>query len=67
MSEATQTCLKSLLEGAANSAHQRQNLEATRLWYAQHEPNPYPLTLRLGCVFKRQMALAQGNAAKTAI
>jgi len=65
ISEATQTFLKSLLEGAVSTARQRQNIDGTRLWYAQHSSSKYPLNLRLGCDVKRQVALAQGNAAKT--
>ena len=65
ISEATQIYIKSLLKGAISSARQRNNLDASRLWYAQYGPETYPLTLRIGCDVKRQIALSSGNAAKT--
>jgi hypothetical protein len=66
LSEATETYVRSLLEGSINQARQRQNLDGVRLWYAQHNgTTKAPLCLRLGCDVKRQEALAAANAAMT--
>ena len=79
LSEATELYLKSLLEGAVNAARNRQNLDGVRLWHKQHTASAgagqspqqqvngdnAPLCLRLGCDVRRQVALAEGNAAKT--
>jgi len=66
LSEATEIYLKSVLEKAVQCAHQRQNLDGLRLWHLQHDRSkPAPLSLRLGCDVRRQVARAAGNAAKT--
>jgi len=69
LSEATEMYLKSLLEGAVTAARQRQNIDGIRLWHMQHAhvagTKPPPLSLRLGCDVNRQVALVDGNAAKT--
>ena len=77
ISEATQQYIKTILEGAMNSANQRLNLDGIRLWHQQHaikeaqmkattdKPKDPPLHLRLGCDTRRQYSLVQGNAAKT--
>lgn len=70
ISEATESYLLSLLKGAVNAARQRQNIDAIRLWHMQHVPTRngsgrHPIALRLGCDVKRQLALAEGNAAMT--
>jgi hypothetical protein len=78
ISEATQIYLKGVLEKAVYCARQRQNVDAIRLWHQQvtHKPSKKPgdddeknkkppLSLRLGCDVRRQVAQAQGNAAMT--
>mmetsp|Transcript_13661 Transcript_13661/g.20649 ORF Transcript_13661/g.20649 Transcript_13661/m.20649 type:complete len:311 (+) Transcript_13661:2-934(+) len=66
LSKGTEMFLKSLLEGAVQAARQRQNLDGIRIWHQQHNPAPPHLSLRLGCDVRRQVALAAGNAARTA-
>jgi hypothetical protein len=65
MSEATQMYLKSILEKSLVAARQRENLDGIRLWHLQHGPSKPPMSLRLGCDVNRQVAQAEGNAAKT--
>jgi len=77
ISEATQHYIKTVLEGAMNSASKRLNLDGIRLWHQQHavasmreaqvsdKARDPPLHLRLGCDTRRQYSLLQGNAAKT--
>jgi hypothetical protein len=68
LSEGTEMYIKSILEKALHCARQRQNLDGVRLWYQQHSQvrkNPPELSLRIGCDVKRQIALAEGNAAMT--
>jgi hypothetical protein len=80
VSEATQHYIKTILEGAMNSASKRLNLDGIRLIHQQHavanmnkaQKADVPtkirdpaLHLRLGCDTRRQYALVQGNAAKT--
>lgn len=66
LSEGTEMYIKSVLEKALHCARQRQNLDGIRLWYQQHSQvrtSPPELSLRIGCDVKRQIALAEGNAA----
>ena len=65
LSEATEVYLKGLLEKAVACARQRQNTEGVRHWHLQHGPTKPPLSLRLGCEVRRQVAQSMGNAAKT--
>lgn len=76
LSEATQSFLKSSIEKAIGKARLRQNLDGVRLWHTLHarsvETNgsadadkPPPALIRLGCDVRRQIALSEGNAAKT--
>lgn len=72
ISEATQYYLRTILQGAMHAASQRLNLDGIRLWHAQHHAadkganqESIPFSLRLGCDVQRQVALTQGNAAKT--
>ncbi|KAL7566978.1 hypothetical protein ACA910_019908 [Epithemia clementina (nom. ined.)] len=71
ISEATQIYLRQVLEKAVHCARQRENVDGIRLWHQQvtYRPsegkNPPPLSLRLGCNVRRQVAQAQGNAAMT--
>jgi len=74
ISEATELYLKAIIEKAIGKARLRQNLDGVRLWHTlcsyQSDPNsnkgkPPPALIRLGCDVRRQVALAQGNAAKT--
>lgn len=73
ISEATELYLKSAIEKAIGKARARQNLDGVRLWHTlqSHQLDPKkigenpPALLRLGCDVRRQVALAEGNAAKT--
>lgn len=65
LSEATQKHLKSILQKGLVAARQRENLEGIRLWHLQHGRVKPPMSLRLGCDVNRQVAQAEGNAAKT--
>jgi hypothetical protein len=65
LSEGTEMYLKSILEKAITAARQRENLDGIRLWHLQHGPTMPPMSLRLGCDVKRQVAQVAGNAAKT--
>lgn len=74
ISEATEMYLKAIIEKAIGQARLRQNLDGVRLWHTlcsyQSDPfsnkgKPPPALIRLGCDVRRQVALAQGNAAKT--
>jgi len=79
LSEATELFLKSTIEKVIGQARLRQNLDGVRLWHtlharssanpssgsqADHETLPAAL-IQLGCDVRRQIALAEGNAAKT--
>lgn len=73
LSEATELYLKSAIEKAIGNARLRQNLDGVRLWNTlQSYTNPKyagadcapPAVIRLGCDVRRQVALAEGNAAK---
>jgi hypothetical protein len=68
ISEATQTYVRTILEKAVTASRRRCNLAGIRLWHAQHayaaKKAPPPLALRLGCNVRRQIALANGTAAK---
>lgn len=79
LSEATELFLKSAVEEAIGKARLRQNLDGVRLWHTIHASSaaaigskdnnanskPPPALIRLGCDVRRQIALAEGNAAKT--
>ncbi|KAL7488843.1 hypothetical protein ACHAW6_014454 [Cyclotella cf. meneghiniana] len=73
LSEATELYLKSAIEKAICKARLRQNLDGIRLWNtlltrASDSKNGAalpPAVIRLGCDVRRQVALAEGNAAKT--
>jgi hypothetical protein len=72
LSEATQYYLRTILQGAMHAASQRLNIDGIRLWHTQHQAadkgakqESIPFSLRLGCDVQRQVALVQGNAAKT--
>ena len=74
LSEATELYLKSIIEKAIGNARLRQNLDGVRLWHTLHSQHadpsnkkdtPPPALIRLGCDVRRQIALAEGNAAKT--
>ena len=81
LSEATEQFLKSAIEKAIGKARLRQNLDGVRLWHTLHAQSvnnasttngnsgtgkkPPAALLRLGCDVRRQIALAEGNAAKT--
>jgi hypothetical protein len=65
LSEGTEMYLKSIVEKAITAARQRENLDGIRLWHLQHGPTKPPMSLRLGCDVKRQVAQVAGNAAKT--
>jgi hypothetical protein len=65
LSEGTQMYLKSILQKSIVAARERENLDGIRLWHLQHGPSKPPMSLRLGCDVNRQIAQAQGNAAKT--
>lgn len=73
LSEATETFLKEAIEKAIGKARMRQNLDGVRLWHTLHshhaDPSSAngkqpPAVIRLGCDVRRQVALADGNAAK---
>eukprot|EP00956_Cyclotella_meneghiniana_P012337 scaffold17533_cov53-Cyclotella_meneghiniana.AAC.2 len=73
LSEATELFLKQAMEKAISNARLRQNLDGVRLWSTlQTRANPKnssvsdppPALIRLGCDVRRQVALAEGNAAK---
>jgi len=68
ISEATQSYVRNILEKAVTASRRRCNLAGMRLWHAQHtyaaKRTPPPLALRLGCNVRRQIALANGTAAK---
>ena len=76
LSEATEVFLKTTIEKAISKARLRQNLDGVRLWhtlqahsnipnYASSDEVPTPPAfIRLGCDVRRQIALAEGNAAK---
>ena len=76
LSEATEVFLKTTIEKAISKARLRQNLDGVRLWhtlqahsnipnYASCDEMPTPPAfIRLGCDVRRQIALAEGNAAK---
>ena len=76
LSEATEVFLKTTIEKAISKARLRQNLDGVRLWHtlqahsnipnygsSDEMPTP-PAFIRLGCDVRRQIALAEGNAAK---
>jgi hypothetical protein len=72
ISEATQYYLRTILQGAMHAASQRLNVDGIRLWHSQHQAadkgakqDSIPFSLRLGCDVQRQVAMVQGNAAKT--
>jgi len=79
LSEATEIFLKSTIEKAIGQARLRQNLDGVRLWHTLHarssgnhaagndtaNKDPPAALIRLGCDVRRQIALAEGNAAKT--
>lgn len=72
ISEATQYYIRTILQGALHAATQRMNLDGMRIWHSQHKAMEQslsqellPFSLRLGCDVQRQMAMCQGNAAKT--
>mmetsp|Transcript_21344 Transcript_21344/g.30516 ORF Transcript_21344/g.30516 Transcript_21344/m.30516 type:complete len:313 (+) Transcript_21344:642-1580(+) len=70
ISEATQCYIRTILENAVVASRRRCNLDGMRLWHMQHTTTTAaknthpPLALRLGCNVRRQLALANGNAAK---
>jgi len=64
VSEATQLYVKKILESAVTSSRKKQNLDGIRLWHLQHGQKQAPLALQLGCDVPRQVALADGQAAK---
>ncbi|KAL7478025.1 hypothetical protein ACHAW6_003808 [Cyclotella cf. meneghiniana] len=74
LSEATERYLKSAIEKAIGKARLRQNLDGVRLWNTLLSrasdtkigtiTAPPPALIRLGCDVRRQIALAEGNAAK---
>mmetsp|Transcript_33755 Transcript_33755/g.48876 ORF Transcript_33755/g.48876 Transcript_33755/m.48876 type:complete len:704 (-) Transcript_33755:316-2427(-) len=64
VSEATQLYVKKMLESAVTSSRKKQNLDGIRLWHLQHGQKQAPLALQLGCDVPRQVALADGQAAK---
>ena len=64
VSEATQLYVKKILESAVTSSRKKQNLDGIRLWHLQHGQKQPPLALQLGCDVPRQVALADGQAAK---
>ena len=76
LSEASEVFLKTTIEKAISKARLRQNLDGVRLWHplqahsnipnyssSVEVPTP-PAFIRLGCDVRRQIALAEGNAAK---
>lgn len=74
LSEATEMYLKEAIEKAIGKARLRQNLDGVRLWHTLHSHHADPSSsngkqppacIRLGCDVRRQVALADGNAAKT--
>jgi hypothetical protein len=75
LSEATELYLKSAVKKAIGKSRLRQNLDGVRLWNTLLTRNadskngtvaaPPPAVIRLGCDVRRQVALAEGNAAKT--
>ena len=73
LSEATELFLKKAIEKAISNARLRQNLDGVRLWSTlqtranpknSNVTDPPPALIRLGCDVRRQVALAEGNAAK---
>jgi len=73
LSEATEIYLKEAIEKAIGKARLRQNLDGVRLWHTLHSHHADPSStngkqppalIRLGCDVRRQVALADGNAAK---
>ena len=73
LSEATEVYLKEAIEKAICKARLRQNLDGVRLWHTLHSFHADPSStngkqphalIRLGCDVRRQVALADGNAAK---
>ena len=73
LSEATETFIKDTIKYAIGKARLRQNLDGVRLWNTlqayycvRNDDNmpPPPAFIRLGCDVRRQIALAEGNAAK---
>mmetsp|Transcript_9528 Transcript_9528/g.23271 ORF Transcript_9528/g.23271 Transcript_9528/m.23271 type:complete len:943 (-) Transcript_9528:46-2874(-) len=76
LSEAAEVFLKSTIEKAVGRARLRQNLDGVRLWHTLQahsgapnngdgeKPTHPPALIRLGCDVRRQVALAEGNAAK---
>ena len=73
LSEATELYLKSTIEKAISNARLRQNLDGLRLWNSLQtrinskvpDISPPSAVIRLGCDVRRQIALAEGNAAVT--
>ena len=78
LSEAAEVFLKSAIEKAIGRARLRMNLDGVRLWHLMHARSAVQgvaaktssagrpqVLLRLGCDVQRQIALAEGNAAKT--
>jgi len=73
LSEATELFLKSTIEKAIGQARLRKNIDGVRLWHTLHARSvnstdadkPPPALIRLGCDVRRQIALSEGNAAKT--